>query len=67
MRKIFTKRGMIGFLKEMKFRKRFYEKVIELVDVGVPNLWGHFKDVILKACDEMCGKRIRRRSKGETW
>ena len=28
----------------MEIRKRFEEKVIEFVDVGVPNLWVHFKD-----------------------
>ena len=49
----------------MKIRKRFEEKVIKLVDVGAPDLWGHFKDGVLKACDEVCGKRIWR-SKGDT-
>ena len=46
----------------MKFRKRFDEKVITLVNVGVPNLW----DVVLKACD-VCGKKSGRRNKGDTW
>ena len=31
-------------LKDVKVRNRFEEKVIELVDVGAPNLWEHFKD-----------------------
>ena len=31
------------------------------------NVWGHFKDGILKACDEVCGKKRRRRSKGDIW
>ena len=43
------------------------EKVIKIVDVGVPNLWGQFKDVVQKACDEVCGKKSGRRSKGDTW
>ena len=30
------------------------------------NLWGHFKNGVLKACDEVCGKK-RGRSKGYTW
>ena len=30
-------------------------------------MWGHFKDGILKACDEVCGKKRGRRSKGDTW
>ena len=38
-----------------------------LFDDGAPNLWGHFKDGILKACDEVCGKKRGRRSKGDTW
>ena len=54
-------------MKDLKIRKRFDEKVIKLVDDGAPNLWGHFKDGILKACDEVCGKKRRRKSKGDTW
>ena len=50
----------------MKIKKQFQEKVIELVDVGAPNLWGHIKDGVLKACDEKCWKK-RGRSKGDTW
>ena len=42
-------------------------KVIELVDIGVSNLWGYFKDVVLMACDEVCGKKRSRRSKGDRW
>ena len=30
----------------------------------MPNLWEHFKDGVLKACDEVCWKK--RRSKGDT-
>ena len=30
------------------------------------NLWEHFKDGVLKAYDEVCGKK-RSRSKGDTW
>ena len=29
-------------------------------------MWGHFKDEVLKACDEVCGKKSGR-SKGGTW
>ena len=31
-------------------------KVIELVDVGAPNLQAHLKDGVLKVCNEVCGK-----------
>ena len=40
---------------------RFEEKVIELIDVGAPNWWGHFKDGVLEAFDEVCGKKRGRR------
>ena len=32
---------------DVKIKKQFEEKVFELVDVGAPNLWGHFKDGVL--------------------
>ena len=31
------------------------------------NLWGHFKDGVLRACDEVCGKKRGMRGKGDTW
>ena len=40
--------------------------VIKLVDVGAPNLCGHFKDGVLMLCDEVCGKKRGRRCKGDT-
>ena len=46
---------------------RFYEKIIKLVDVGAPNLSGHFKDGDLWECDEVCGKKRGRRSKRDSW
>ena len=42
------------------------KKLIKLVDIGVPNLWGHLKGGALKPCDEVCGKK-RGRRKGHTW
>ena len=65
-RKTCAERRKITLLKDVKIRKQFEEKVIQLVDVGAPNLWGHFKDGVLKACDEVCGKRRGRRSKEDT-
>ena len=35
--------------------------------IGSPSLWGHFKDGVLEACDEVCWKKRGRRSKGDTW
>ena len=67
VRRTFAERRKISLLKDVKIRKRFVEKVIKLVDVGASNLWGHFKDVVLKACDEVCGKKRGRKSKGDAW
>ena len=54
VRKTCTVRQKISLLKDWKVRMRHIEKLIELVDIGVPNLWRHFKDGVLGACDEMC-------------
>ena len=67
MRKTCAERRKITLLKDVEIRKRFEEKVTKLVDVGEPYLWGHFKHGVLKACDEVCGKKTERRSKGDTW
>ena len=53
----------INLLKDLKTRKQFKEKVIKLVDVRSPNLWGHSKDGVLKACGKVCGKKSGWRSK----
>ena len=37
----------IHLLNDVQIWKRFEEKIVKLVNVGVPNLWGHFKDVAL--------------------
>ena len=44
MRKTCAERRRISLLIDVKIRKQFEEKVIKLVDVGAPNLWGHFND-----------------------
>ena len=67
VKKTCAERRKIILMKDVNIMKQFEEKVIELVDVGEPNLWGHFKDRVLKACDEVCGKKRGRRSKGDTW
>ena len=36
-------------------------------DIEATNLWGHFMDGVLKACDQVCGKKRGKRSKGDTW
>ena len=34
------------------------EKVIELVDGSVADLWRHVLDEVLKACNDVCGNRV---------
>ena len=41
--------------------------MIKLVEVVAPNLWGIFKDGILKACDGVCEKKRERRNNGNSW
>ena len=65
--KICTERRKIALLKDVKIGKRFEEEVIELVDVEAPHLWGHFKDGVLEACDEVCGKKKGRKIIGDAW
>ena len=36
-------------------KKLFWEKLVELVDVCFLNILGHFKDVVLRTCDEVYG------------
>ena len=56
VRKTCAERRKITLLKDARIRKRLEEKVIKLVYVGAPILWGHFKDGVSKACDEVCGR-----------
>ena len=57
----------ISLLKDVKIWKRLEENVIELVDIGVLNSLGNFKDSILKACDEVCVNKCLYGSKEDTW
>ena len=41
-------------------------KVMKVVGVTAPNLWGHLKDAVLKTCGVVYGKVRGRRSKGDT-
>ena len=43
------------------------KKVIKLIYNGLPNLWGNFKDGVLKARGEVFGKKSGRRSIGDMW
>ena len=38
-----------------------------MVDVDAPVIWNNFRNDILRACDEVCGKMKGRRNPGDTW
>ena len=65
LRKTCIERRKISLLLD-EIWKRFREKVIELVDIDFPHLWGHFRDGVLRVCDEVCGKKNGRRCKEDT-
>ena len=44
VRKRCIEKRKISLLKDGKILKQFIEKVTELFDIGILNLWGHFKD-----------------------
>ena len=46
---------------------RFEKRVKELVSTDAPDLWKTFSDSVLKACDELCGKKKSRRDLGDMW
>ena len=52
-----TFRRRVSKLKENNMKTKFQERVRELVDVDAPNLWNSFKNSMLQACDEVCGKK----------
>ena len=44
-------------LKEKETRENFKDKLKELVCTEAKDLWGSFKNGILKACEELCGRK----------
>ena len=67
VRKETVQRRKVWKLKEEETRVRFERRVGELVNVDDPDLWNCFKKGVLKACDEVCGKKKGRRDQGGTW
>ena len=60
-----TIRRRIWKLKKNNMKTGFQERFKELVDVDAPNLWNTFKNRMLHACDEACGKKVK--NYGDTW
>ena len=48
-------------------KTKFQERVRKLVDAVAPNLWNYFKNSMLQACDEVCGKKKGGKNHGDTW
>ena len=48
---------LVWKLKEREVREKFEKRVEELVDVETTNLWKSFRDGVLKAYNELCGKK----------
>jgi len=67
IRKERTVRRRVWKLKDHATRVNFEERARELIDVDARNLWKSFKDGLLQACDEVCGKKRRRNDQGNTW
>ena len=57
MRKTCIERQKISLVNDVKIRKRLEEKLIELVDVGAPNLWENLMNGVIRACDKECWKK----------
>ena len=60
-------RRKIWKLNKNQTRVRFEKRVKELMSTDAPDLWKTFKDGVLKACDELCGKKKSRRDQGDMW
>ena len=56
-----------SYKKEDDTRARFEGREGELVSADAPDLWKCFKEGMLKACDEVCGKKKGSRDQGDTW
>ena len=60
-------RWRVWKLKEKEIKEKFSQRVVELVDTKAVDLWESYKNGVLKACDELCGKTKERRGQRNTW
>ena len=59
---------MVWKLKEREMQEKLERRVEELVDVETTNLWESSGDGVLKACDELCGKKkVRKNGRNKWW
>ena len=60
-------RWRVWKLQEKEIKEEFERRVVELVDAEAVDLWESYKNGVLKACDDLCGKTKGRRDQGNTW
>ena len=58
---------MVWKLKEREMQEKFERRVELKDDVETTNLWESFRDGVLTACDELCGKKKVRKNGGNKW
>ena len=67
VRKEAIERRKVWKLKEDDTSVKFEGRVGELLSADAVDLWKCFKEGLLKACDEVCGKKKGRRDQEDTW
>ena len=60
-------RWRVWELQEKEIKEEFERRVVELVDAEAVDLWESYKNGVLKACDDLCGKTKGRRDQENTW
>ena len=60
-------RRRVWKLKEKEIRLEFQNQVGCEVDTRASNLWEEYRNGVINACDDLCGKKLIRRSGGNTW
>ena len=62
-----TEKRRVWKLKGENVQARFEESVCDLVNTDRSDVWTCFKEGVLKACDEVCGKKKGRKDREDTW
>ena len=60
-------RWRVWKLQEKEIKEEFQRRVVELVDAEAVDFRESYKNGVLKACDDLCGKTKGRRDQGNTW
>ena len=60
-------RWRVWKLKEKEIKRKFEERVMELVDIDSMDFWGSYQNRVLQVCDKLCGKTKVRGDRGNTW